>query len=122
MVGENEAPDLLKDRDSAIPGFESWRPARPGARRCLLAVLLLAAVLIPFAMWGEGLELWVGAGRWTEMNAALAAAMGAVLLTADVLLPVPSSVPRLAGPAPAWNPLAGAEPNRLIRAGFACRT
>ena len=29
MVGENEAPDLLKDRDSAIPRFESWRPSQP---------------------------------------------------------------------------------------------
>jgi membrane protein DedA with SNARE-associated domain len=66
--------------------------SRPGARWCLLAVLLLSIILIPFALWGEGLDAWVGAGRWTETNAALAAAAGAALLTADVLLPVPSSV------------------------------
>lgn len=62
------------------------------ARWALLLALTLAAILIPFFLWGEPLEQWIrtllesGSARWT-VAAALAG-----LLALDIVLPVPSSL------------------------------
>jgi uncharacterized membrane protein YdjX (TVP38/TMEM64 family) len=56
------------------------------------SVLLLAAILLPFLIWGGRIEAWTlaflrsGAGRWTV------AAVVAGLLASDIALPVPSSL------------------------------
>ena len=63
-----------------------------GLKLSLLAAVLLAVIIVPFLVWGERLD-----GLAPEMlqqpNAQwYIAALGAALLIADVLLPVPSSV------------------------------
>lgn len=58
----------------------------------IVIAVLLAAILIPFALWGESLEQWVDAAGWMQMNPALVALTGAALLAADIVLPLPSSV------------------------------
>jgi uncharacterized membrane protein YdjX (TVP38/TMEM64 family) len=65
---------------------------KPALRWAVVAGLLFALILIPFALWGGALEQWLGTGHWTGMNPALAALAGAVLLAADILLPIPSSL------------------------------
>lgn len=57
-----------------------------------IAALLLAAILVPFALWDEAITSWSravvagdGAGAW------IASVIGG-LLAVDVLLPVPSSI------------------------------
>ena len=61
-------------------------------RWIVVVVLLFAAILIPFAIWGEALDQWVDTVRWTGMSSGLAAVLGAALLAADIVLPIPSSV------------------------------
>ena len=61
-------------------------------RWIVVVVLLFAAILIPFAIWGEALEQWVATVRWSGMSTGLAAVLGAALLAADIVLPIPSSV------------------------------
>lgn len=57
-----------------------------------LALLLLAVVLVPFALWGERLDAWVADGSRHGGDTALPATVLAGLLVADGLLPVPSSL------------------------------
>lgn len=56
------------------------------------AALLLACVLVPFALWGDALDRV--APQWLDAQDARLwiAAFGIALLIADVVLPVPSSV------------------------------
>jgi uncharacterized membrane protein YdjX (TVP38/TMEM64 family) len=56
------------------------------------AAVLLACVLVPFALWGDALDR--AAPQWLDAQDARLwiAAFGIALLVADVLLPVPSSV------------------------------
>lgn len=73
-------------RDASMPTMASaWR---------LLAMLvaLMACVLVPFALWGDALEL--AAPLWLRSHDGLAwfAVVGVALLVVDVLLPIPSSV------------------------------
>jgi uncharacterized membrane protein YdjX (TVP38/TMEM64 family) len=58
----------------------------------LFAVVLLAIVIVPFALFGTSLEAWTfGLKKGTASRAALGVA-GSALLAADILLPVPSTV------------------------------
>jgi uncharacterized membrane protein YdjX (TVP38/TMEM64 family) len=58
----------------------------------VLAALLFGTILVPFAIWGETLDQWVAAGSWSRMAPGLAAGAGMLLLAADVVLPIPSSL------------------------------
>lgn len=78
--------------------------AAPGAtfgraqwlRMMIFAVVLLAGVLVPFALWGDAFDRaapqWLEAARETNDARLWIAGIGIALLVADVLLPVPSSV------------------------------
>ncbi len=61
-------------------------------RLVAFAAVLLACVLVPFALWGDALDR--AAPQWLDAQDARLwiAAFGIALLMADVLLPVPSSV------------------------------
>ncbi|WP_170113131.1 VTT domain-containing protein [Ahniella affigens] len=65
-------------------------------RAMLLSVTLLGAVLVPFALWGDALEhaapMWLA----NHQGPLWLAALGILLLIADVLLPIPSSVVAMA--------------------------
>jgi membrane protein DedA with SNARE-associated domain len=56
------------------------------------AALLMAAIIVPFVIWGEALEQAVNADFWSGRTAVAIAFIGAALLAADVVLPVPSSL------------------------------
>ena len=58
----------------------------------VLGALFLASLIIPFMIWGEALDSWVARVDWTGTAPTLAAAAGALLLAADIVLPVPSSL------------------------------
>lgn len=68
-------------------------PARVTWRLLGLALLVLAAILVPFALWGRALDQAVAA--WLQAapaNRWAVAAVVAGLLGVDVLLPIPSSL------------------------------
>lgn len=78
-------------------------PATLAWRWSAVAIVLLAAILIPFAVWGEQLERLTLAALsdrqqdWTALVVVL-------LLATDVLLPIPSSlVSSAAGAALGWT-------------------
>ena len=77
------------------PGI-GWRaidgPAPPAPRMGVLAALLLAAILVPFAIWEEPIARMAGELLDAEGGSATLAGTLAILLILDVLLPVPSSV------------------------------
>jgi uncharacterized membrane protein YdjX (TVP38/TMEM64 family) len=58
----------------------------------VLAVLLLAAILVPFAIWEEPIARMAGELLEAEGGSATLAGTLTILLVLDVLLPVPSSV------------------------------
>ena len=59
----------------------------------LAAAVLLAAILIPFAFFGEPIELWTrGFIEGARGRPALSAAVLGGLLASDILLPTPSSL------------------------------
>jgi uncharacterized membrane protein YdjX (TVP38/TMEM64 family) len=66
--------------------------ASPAFRLTLVLAALVAAILLPFLIWGDSLER--AAPEWlTGANSGLGvAAVGIGLLMADLVLPVPSSV------------------------------
>jgi membrane protein DedA with SNARE-associated domain len=61
-------------------------------RLILFAVLLLAAILIPFFLFGERISQWIEGWLSTAHGRAATAAALTGILALDVLLPVPSSV------------------------------
>lgn len=69
-------------------------------RMGVFAALLLAAVLVPFALWGDAFERIAPQWLATDLEANDArlwiAGIGIALLVADVLLPLPSSVVAMA--------------------------
>jgi len=69
---------------------------RPGRRSLLvLALLVLAGILIPFAIWGERFDAALsadGARRFLDDYGAWAWAVGIALLVADIALPIPSTL------------------------------
>ncbi len=68
------------------------RPTALASRWLLLALLLIAVILVPFWIFGERLSGAAGELLDTRSGRALAAAAIVSLLSADVLLPIPSSV------------------------------
>jgi uncharacterized membrane protein YdjX (TVP38/TMEM64 family) len=76
---------------SASPA-QTLRSSASWWRLTALAFALLVAVLLPFALWGDALE--VAAPGWLEAHDGRTwlATIGIALLVVDVLLPVPSSV------------------------------
>lgn len=57
--------------------------------------LLLAGIIVPFLIWGEQFDAVLslgGARHWMESYGSWAWAAGIVLLIADILLPIPSTV------------------------------
>lgn len=67
-------------------------PVQPWLRLGAGVLILMASIVVPFALWGEWLD--ADAPAWLEHNAGplTIAAIGVGLLIADVLLPIPSSV------------------------------
>lgn len=61
-------------------------------RLAALVAALMACILVPFALWGEALDTAAPAWLGSVDRAAAVAVLGIVLLVADVLLPIPSSV------------------------------
>jgi 3-dehydroquinate synthase len=75
--------------DILMPGALSLsRPVRFG----LLGLALAAAILVPFALWGEAIEAWTVQQAEADAGAVVVALLGSGLLAVDILLPVPSSV------------------------------
>lgn len=79
-------------------------PPRALPRLALALAILLAAILIPFFIWGESLERETPGLLDARLGAPGIAALAALLLAVDVVLPIPSSiisasVSFLAGPA-----------------------
>jgi uncharacterized membrane protein YdjX (TVP38/TMEM64 family) len=73
-------------RDDGLRPAASWR------RIAALSFALLAAVLLPFALWGDALEQAAPGWLQAQDGRAWLATIGIALLVIDVLLPVPSSV------------------------------
>ena len=81
----------------AMNPAHSEMPAPPtmlvsGGRLVLLSLILLACVLVPFALWGDALER--AAPIWLASHPSMLwlGLVGVGLLLADVVLPIPSSV------------------------------
>lgn len=67
--------------------------ARVSAMRIAFVLLLLsAAILAPFALWGQRMDEGVPAWFAAHSDPLIIAIAGIVLLVADVLLPIPSSI------------------------------
>lgn len=68
----------------------------PGNRALLLLIfVILAGILVPFGIWGDQFDAVLsleGARKWMESYGDWAWAAGIVLLIADIILPVPSTV------------------------------
>ncbi len=61
----------------------------------ILILVILAGILVPFAIWGAMFEAMLsleGARGWMERYGSWAWLAGMVLLVADIVLPVPSTV------------------------------
>ncbi len=58
----------------------------------VLSVLLIAMVIVPFVLVGDELEAYTRSFVQGTSSAPLVAIVGIILLVADVLLPIPSSV------------------------------
>lgn len=61
-------------------------------RLSVLLLLLSVSILVPFALWGERINLAVPHWLAVPREPLLIAALGVSLLIADVVLPIPSSV------------------------------
>jgi len=61
-------------------------------RLSVLLLLLSVSILVPFALWGERIDLAVPHWLAVPREPLLIAALGVSLLIADVVLPIPSSV------------------------------
>ena len=61
----------------------------------ILILVILAGIIVPFVIWGAAFDKTLsleGARQWMEGYGAWAWAAGIVLLVADIVLPVPSTV------------------------------
>lgn len=63
-----------------------------GLRIVGLSALVLAFVIVPWLSWGDVIELWVGTAMKKPTLTSAFALSVVLLLAADVLLPVPSSL------------------------------
>lgn len=73
-------------------GARRARSWRRGFKYAALAGILVAAVVIPFLLFGDALDQLTYGLLGSEASRAAIATTGMLLLAADVLLPVPSSV------------------------------
>jgi membrane protein DedA with SNARE-associated domain len=64
---------------------------KPWLRWTLLTCLVLALILVPFALWEEPINTWTARLLAPAAGRATLAALVILLLASDVLLPVPSS-------------------------------
>jgi uncharacterized membrane protein YdjX (TVP38/TMEM64 family) len=64
---------------------------KPWLRWTLLACLVLALILVPFALWEEPINIWVARLLTPAAGRVTLALLFILLLTSDVLLPIPSS-------------------------------
>jgi uncharacterized membrane protein YdjX (TVP38/TMEM64 family) len=65
------------------------------SRLWLLVLLLLASIFVPFMIWGEQFDSALsleGARGWMERYGSWAWLAGIVLLCADIVLPIPSTI------------------------------
>lgn len=77
------------------PLNSSSPPFQPRSRWWLLIVLLLAGIILPFMIWGEHFDAALsldGARAWMERYGQWAWLAGVLLLCADIVLPIPSTV------------------------------
>ena len=62
-------------------------------RKLLLAVVVLSVlILIPFVLWEDRMNEWTGSILNSQRSTGFVAAAVALLLTSDVVLPIPSSL------------------------------
>lgn len=69
------------------------RARRPGLT--LLVLVILAGILVPFFIWGEGFDAMLsleGSRQWMERLGPWAWAAGMALLVSDIVLPIPGTV------------------------------
>jgi membrane protein DedA with SNARE-associated domain len=64
---------------------------KPWLRWMLLSCLVLALILVPFALWEEPINAWVARLLAPTAGRVTLALLVVVLLASDVLLPIPSS-------------------------------
>ena len=101
---------LISVVDPLSPRSGDGHAAKPGIVRLLgLFVALAALLLIPFALWGEGLGRAftpAGAAAWLTDYGRWAWAAGLLLLTMDLVLPIPATAV-MAALGFVYGPLAG---------------
>lgn len=70
------------------------KPSRllPGIRLVFVSVVLLAVIIAPFLLWGAAIERLAPSILAAANTKWLIAGIGTLLLTADVALPIPSSI------------------------------
>lgn len=76
----------------APPNREGLRNRRWVWKLGILSLVLIALVIVPFVLFGDELEAYTRSFLRDTSSAPLVAVMGIILLIADVLLPIPSSV------------------------------
>ena len=62
------------------------------ARRTIAVVLLAAAIIVPFLIWGEKLDALVSEVVDSKIAKPILGAIVALLLASDIVLPIPSSI------------------------------
>ena len=62
------------------------------ARRTIAVVLLAAAIIVPFLIWGEKLDALVPELVDSKIAKPILGAIVALLLASDIVLPIPSSI------------------------------
>ena len=62
------------------------------ARRTIAAILLAAAIIVPFLIWGEKLDALVPELVDSKIAKPILGAIVALLLASDIVLPIPSSI------------------------------
>ncbi|MCX6359378.1 MAG: VTT domain-containing protein [Armatimonadetes bacterium] len=67
-------------------------PRRARARWAALWAVALAAILVPFALWGDRIEAWAAHALSPGTAPGAAAALVVGLLGVDILAPIPSSL------------------------------
>lgn len=64
---------------------------KPWLRWTILTCLVLALILVPFALWEETINTWTARALAPAAGRATLAALVILLLAVDILLPIPSS-------------------------------
>jgi uncharacterized membrane protein YdjX (TVP38/TMEM64 family) len=77
----------MQDKNNDMPSY-----LLPMVKLALVFVAVMAVIIAPFLVWGATIERLAPALLTTASTKLLIAAIGAALLTADVALPIPSSI------------------------------